>query len=376
VTGLLPAELDPRFEVFLAWAATQKARAGTSARRRDRFSEGTVRIYTSLWRGWVDWLGERERQWLDATHADVRAFLDGPAPAPNDRKTRRPIEAEKMANYTQQRYWSVLQAVYAHAKDNQLLEHSPCEGIDLEPQVEKLAQVRQVMLPGVLELLRTPDWVRLLLPMTRDSQWQALRDRAAVALVAHCALQTAELISLRGVDLREGDHALEYSPPPQIARSAAARRDARVDVPAQGSRPAHSIPIPGPALELLEPWLERREALLDAQHAAFVKGQLRTPPQRPAQAPVLLSREAPAGEPLPALQAQTLYLSVRKAVIAAMCAARHDPNDRYMAKGASVLRNSVIADWVEHHGPQQAAEWAGLTQVSLRARGRVPGAVG
>lgn len=101
MSGLIPAELDPRFEVFRAWVATQKARAAGSSKKRDQFSDNTARIYASLWRGWVDWLGARNRQWHEATPADVRAFLDGPAPAPEDRRTRAPIQDKKMANYTQ-----------------------------------------------------------------------------------------------------------------------------------------------------------------------------------------------------------------------------------------------------------------------------------
>lgn len=376
MSGVIPAELDPRFEVFLAWVATQKAKATTSNKKRDQFSDKTARIYESLWRGWVDWLGARERQWFDATSLDVRAFLDGPAPAPKHRRTRAPIQAKKMANYTQQRYWSVLQAVYSHAKINELLAQSPCEGIQIKPQITERSQKRQVMLPGMLRLLRDPDALTRFMPMEHDGQWWVLRDRATVALAAHCALTTAEIIALRGQDLREGARTLGGKFAQQLPELAPASRDTWVDIPARGDRPARSIPIPAAALVLIEPWLERRAELLQTQLAAFARGRLKRPPPAPTQAPVFLSREAPGGEPLPAVDPPTVYYRFQKVMDAAIDAAGHALGDGYVARGPSILRNTVIAEWAVVLDPDKAAELAGLKPASLRAAGRSPSAEG
>lgn len=375
MSGFIPADLDPRFEVFRAWVATQKARAATSDKKRDQFSDHTARIYESLWRGWVDWLGGRDCQWPDATATDVRAFLDGPAPAPKDRRTRKPIAKQKMANYTQQRFWSVLRQVYSHATINGLLEHSPCEGIAIKPQVTESSQRRQVMLPGVLQLLRDPVGLVRVLPMDDEHEWWVLRDRAAVALAAHCALSTGELIALRGQDLRDGARIL--SPVPvQLPGVAAATRALAVDIPARNDRPGRTVPLQAAALAVLEPWLLRRAELLREQSAAFALGKLTRAPLKPAAAPLLLSREAPPGEPLPAVDPPTLYYSFRKCLDAAIEAAGRDAKEGYIARGPSILRNTVIAEWASLLGADKAAELAGLKPASLRAAARAPATPG
>lgn len=375
MSGVIPADLDPRFEVFRAWVATQKARAATSTKKRDQFSDKTARIYESLWRGWVDWLGGRKRQWLDATPMDLRMFLDGPAPAPKDRRTRRPIEPKKMANYTQQRYWSVLQQVYSHAKVNGLVEQSPCEGITVKPQITERSQKRQVMVPGVLQLLRDPAALARFLPLEDERYWWVLRDRAAVALAAHCALSASELIALRGQDLRDGTRALAPLAP-QLPGVPAAPRVLAVDIPARDDRERRTVPLPAAALPVLEAWLARRSELLREQRKAFALSRLKQPPLAPADAPVLLSREAPAGEPLPAIDPPTVYYSFRKCLDAAIKAAGHGPEAGYVARGPSILRNTVIAEWTALLGAQTAAELAGLKPASLRAAVRAAPAAG
>lgn len=375
MSSVIPAELDPRFEVFLAWVATQKARAATSTKKRDQFSDKTARIYESLWRGWVDWLGGRRRQWPDATSLDVRTFLDGPAPAPKDRRTRTPIQPKKMANYTQQRYWSVLQQVYSHAKVNGLVDQSPCEGITVKPQINERSQKRQIMLPGVLALLRDPAALARFLPLEDERQWWVLRDRAAVALAVHCALSTAELIALRGQDLRDGTRALAPLAP-QLPGVPPAPRVPAVDIPARADRDRRTIPLPAAALPVLEAWLARRSELLREQRKAFALGKLKVEPLAPAAAPVLLSREAPAGQPLPAIDPPTVYYSFRKCLDAAIKEAGHNVHEGYVARGPSILRNSVIAEWAISLGAEKTAELAGLKPASLRAATRVPATAG
>lgn len=366
MSGIGAAERDPRFRVFDAWVATQKARAASSDKKRDQFSDKTARIYESLWRGWVEWLAGQDLPWPQATPQHVRAFLDGPAPAPQDRRTRRPITRDKMALYTQQRYWSVLQNVYAHAVVTGLIEQSPFAAMADRPRMKEQAQKRQVMsLAGVLPLLRDPQALARVLPMEDERQWWVLRDRAAVALVVHCALSTSELIALRGQDLRDGSRTLA-PPAAQLPGVPAPPRAPRVDVPERKDRPGRSIPVPAAALPVLQEWLARRGDLLREQHRSHALGRRQNPPKSPADAPLLLSREAEDGEPLPAIDPPTVYRSFRICLDAAIKAAGHTRTG-YVARGPSILRNTVIAEWAAQLGEGEAAILAGLKPTSLRA---------
>ena len=359
----------PHFAIFRAWVGAQQARAAATGKKRDRFSDDTARIYASLWRGWLQWLAGRGKEWPQASTADITAFLAGPAPAPEERRTRTPIQPRKMARYTQQRYWRVLQAVYGHAVINGLLATSPCVDLTHKPRMTARSQERQVLPPGVLGLLRDPMELERFLPLEHAGQWWVLRDRAAVALAAHAGLSATELIALRGLDLRLGRQMLTTRAPqlrglPDVP--------AWADVPARGERPARSLPLPDVCLPVLEAWLERRAELLAQQAAAFALQGRRKDAPSPSQAPVFLSRESPEGEALPPLDPPTLYYSFRKCLERAIEEAGHAPGAGYVARGPSILRNSVIADWATTLGAEQAAQQAGLKPASLRA-GAPPG---
>ncbi|HEX2548061.1 MAG TPA: hypothetical protein VHL79_24465 [Ramlibacter sp.] len=358
------AATSPRFAIFRAWVGAQQARAAVSGKRRDQFSEDTARIYASLWRGWLQWLAERGREWTEANAADIAAFLDGPAPAPEERRTRAPIQPKKMAKYTQQRYWRVLQAVYAHAVVNGLLSASPCTGVADKPRMTARAQTRQLLPPGVIGLLRDPMELERFVPLEHQGQWWVLRDRAAVALAAHCGLSAAELIALRGADLRVGRQMLTTRSPQLRGLES---QPAWVDLPARNGRPARSLRLPEVCMSVLEAWLARRAEVLQAQARDFAAQGHKAAAPTPANAPLLLSREAPTGRPLPAVDAPTLYYGFRKCLVAAMTEAGHDLEAGYVARGPSILRNSVIAHWAATVGPESAAQLAGLKPASLRA---------
>ena len=56
-----------------------------------------------------------------------------------------------------------------------------------------------------LDILRDPEALAALIPAkTEPPPWWVVRDRAAVALLAHCGLTTSELVNLTGADLIEG----------------------------------------------------------------------------------------------------------------------------------------------------------------------------
>ncbi|HSV84511.1 MAG TPA: hypothetical protein VLK85_35360 [Ramlibacter sp.] len=359
---------DPRFAVFRGWVGVMQARAVASSKKREQFSDATARIYESLWRGWVEWLASRDLQWSKARPEDVAAFLSGPAPSPADRRTRKPIEHHQMANFTQQRYWRVLHAVYAYAVVNGLLERSPfVTARGARPVVTERSLERRLLPPGVLEMLRDPRRLAALLPIGDPSQWWLLRDRAAVALVAHCGLATRELMALTGKDLRVGAQMLDpVGRTPDLPHVARGPAPAVVDVPGEGDRPPRSIPLPSAALRVLEPWLLRRADLLQARRR---EARGRDVPSD-ADAPVLLSREAPGPLPVPAVDAPTIYYSFRRCLDAAIAAIGKGSKGQYVARGAAALRNTVIADWARTLGNERAAELAGVKPQSLRATPR------
>jgi hypothetical protein len=144
-----------------------------------------------------------------------------------------------------------------------------------------------------------------------------------------------------------------------------------VDIPKRDERERRTIPLPPAALAVLEAWLDCRSDLLREQRTAFELRKLKHPPLAPAVAPVMLSREAPTGEPLPAIDPPTVYYSFRKCLDAAFKEAGYDEKVGYVARGPSIIRNSVIAEWASQMEPQEAAVLAGVKRASLRpvARG-------
>ena len=111
-----------------------------------------------------------------------------------------------MANATRYRYWRVLRAVYFHAhKEGKLTRGNPTLLGAQKPGQAPDTREAQILPPRVLELLRDPDSLALLVPSKSEQlSWWVSRDRAAIGLLAHCALTTAELVDLTGADLVEG----------------------------------------------------------------------------------------------------------------------------------------------------------------------------
>lgn len=361
---------ERRFAIFQAWVATQQARAAASKRKREQFSDRTAAIYASLWRGWVEWLAARHAvEWAEATPSLVTEFLSGPAPAPDDRRTRRPIHTERMANYTQQRYWRVLQGVYSHAVATSLIEQSPCVDMPERPAVADESLKRRLLPPGTLAQLRDPARLAQLLPMEDEEDWGVLRDRAAVALVAHCGLSASELRALRGQDLRSGAQVLAA---PSRQRSLAgftlaAGAAPAVDVPSREH--PRSLPLPPGALACLLPWLAARARLL-AKEAARGRADLGTPLHLQ---PLLLSREVSDGQERTAIGPPTLHLLFKRCLSAALPATAANKG-AYIPHGPSAVRNSVIAEWAATHPSEVAAALAGVQPRALRANPMPPAA--
>jgi integrase len=372
MTASLPSQspaLPGPQEIFERWADAEVAR-WLESRGRSGFSPDTVPVYRSIWTVWLQWLAGRSAsefrnahwRWLRVRQVHVQAFVDGPAPAAT---RRQPKDRTRLASFTRQRYWAVLRDVYAHAVSEGLLQSNPALELEPTPSIARRARVPQVLPVRVLALLRDPDMLAKLLPEAKG--WWVHRDRAAVALLAHCGMTSGELIAVRGRDLRRGAHYLQ--PPGQSALEGLADpATLQIDV---GER---SVPVPEELLPLLQTWLEVRHELLLQQRTraqllareisiALDERALRREPEQP----LLLSREAPAGSHT-SLASCSLFVVVRRCLRAAYSAAEVEgllDSKQYVAAGPAIIRNTVIRTWAEDPsiGPGQAAEWAGLKTV-------------
>jgi len=373
-------------EVFDAWAQHQvqlweKDEKDAPTGRRLGFSGDAIPVYRSVWEVWLRWLDGQppvefaaaQWRWPVATVDHVRTFVKGPAPAAaaNDRRRRKPIADEKMAEFTAQRYWRILRDVYAHAIQRGWLAQNPALGLDKEerPSVSRRARKPQVLPVFVLRMIRDPKTLVQLLPQQHDGHWWILRDRAIVALLAHCGMSAAELIALRGGDLRQGGATLHGKPPPQLEGMEP------LPVPSV-DLPGRTLELPDQALAAIHPWLEQRAELLvqqrfQARAQAKLQGQ-EPPPAATApsqQQPLFLSREAPAGVHT-RLDPSSLYVIVRRCLKAAYDKPRVKSTthpEGYVAAGPAVIRNAVIQAWADHYGEDEAARMAGLqSPASLR----------
>ena len=353
-------------EIFERWTNIEVAKWMERDPQRPGFSPETVPVYQSIWNLWLHWLASRPAEefrdahwrWLWATPQHVQGFLSRPAPVNRGRQAKK---EDALANFTRQRYWSVLRDVYSLAVIEGHLLQNPAEAVLNKPVVERRSRVPQILPAGVLQLLRDARVLRELLP--EGSGWWVHRDRAAVALLAHCGMSAGELIAMKGKDIRRGAGGALTAAPQELLTGFADAAPVHVDV---GER---SVPVPDAALPLVYAWLDVRHDLLARQReraqaaagavgaAADAQALLRAPQQ-----PLFLSREAKAGVHTQ-LDPSSLFVLVRRCLKAAYelprVSARLTPGG-YVATGPAIIRNSVIRTWAEEVGAAQAVAWAGL----------------
>lgn len=351
---------DP-FAPFEDWAKweTDHAAAGApqaTGKRHKTFTPRTVQIYRSIWTGWLSWLAGQNLQWHTARTSDAHRFLTGPAPGTAGRE---PISVHTMANYTQQRYWRVLAGVYRHAGPRRAALDP--EKLPNPPVVQRRSRQAQLLPPGVLETLQQPQGLIALAPREHPSQWWVARDRAAMALLAHCALTTAELIALRATDLRVGTATLraEHGAQRLLPGTRAAAHPAVVITEGM----PRTLEIPAAALQTLLPWLQERRSVLASLYGMPPDG-----PEMDDQA-LFLSRQREEGRLMP-MESTSIYQMVRRFVTQALPKPT-EPGARQakVAKGAAIVRNTVLRHWwlVDGHTPQEVARRAGLQSAeSLR----------
>lgn len=345
-----PAAVD----VALQWAM---GRTDLNAR--------TSAIYSGIWTLWLAWLAARDVHWYEANSAQLAAFLSGAAPGQSRR--RPPKQVGRMANLTSQRYWSVLEDIYRHATHMGWIEENPASAVSAreKPRVEERSRVAEVLAPRVLERLRNPEWLREAIPPNKNGGWLAVRDRAMMALLTHCALTSGELIALTGTSVRQGARTAALARQLQLP-GALSERDPPfvVDVNSgkkkEKDKKGRAVEIPPDALQFVLAWLERREELDGVG----------------PQGPLFPSRERPDKDsPRQPLEPATLYYVVQRCVLRA---AGENPKQRGAttgsrtttrpnAHGPGVVRNSVLQLWLTHLSADQVAERAGLqSAASLR----------
>lgn len=331
---------------------------------------GTAATYRAIWHAWLLWLPAGV-SWRDATQEHVVSFLDGPAPGTG--RKRRPKKRSAMANATRYRYWRVLRAVYFHAhKEGKLPADNPTLLGDDEPGQEPDTRKAQVLPPRALDLLRDPGSLALLVPAKSDQlPWWVLRDRAAIGLLAHCALTTAELIDLTAGDLGEGPEPMRGA----VTTPLPGMDPPEVQLHVKGSRKGtgpRNLEVPAPMVELLRAWLRRREVVLQEDTNRLLLGGVEPADiPRMVNYPLFMSRQrVKPNQPLPAMEPQTIYLSVRRCLSAAYKHPDVQPlvaKGAYVAQGAAIIRNTVIADWIQRFGEDEAVQRAGLRSAhSLR----------
>ena len=327
-------------KAFESWASSQQ---------EFRSSE-TAEIYGTVWQGWLAKL-PGDVAWHAATRDHVLAFLDGPPPGL--RRRRPPKDSQHMSAATRYRYYRVLRGVYKHAETQKWLTgpDPPLLG-ELTPGQEDETRQAQVLPPGVLRLLRNPERLCRLMPARDGDDWRASRDRALVAVLAHCGPTTAELQTLTGESLREGGMTMSYAGPP-------------AELPGLKGKPvflqigeggdARTVEVPRAVLPLLRDWLKLRHERLKVHAARMLEHPDHHTIPKDSDAPLFLSRQPPRrqpGEPalpLPALDERVLYRSVRGCLEAAYATPEAksviDPKQR-LAFGAAIIRNTLIAHWL------------------------------
>lgn len=390
----LPVGFTDGQRLFAEWA-TRMAAGG-------EFSASTVETYSAIWNAWLGWLAARDLGWLDVDAMTIQAYLEGPSPGLAHHRPA--LRADRMANYTQQRYWRVLRAVYAEAVRSGWLVSSPVLDVPEgdRPVIALSSRQSQVLPPGVLSLLRDPGVIEGCIPFVREAEWWAVRDRAAVLVLSHLGITTRELMALRGGDvvfqpMQSGDQVADGcvtvrgdlpSPAPLVAQlepvSLAVARDDEV-IP-------RVLELNDAVRRVLQPWLALRRVVLSARLKRRLVGVAVSDEQLDAvcwSEPLFMSRQRSAEQIdadrsggsvlsvdkvglLPPMEASNVYQVVKRALNELyglpVLAGQH-PKLRGLnqASGAAIIRNSVLLDWVQTLGEETAALLGGLRSVgSLR----------
>lgn len=336
--------------------------------------------YGTLWKAWRGWLISLGHDWPSATGSLIEQFLQGPAPGQGGRRPA--LDSSRMSGYTRQRYWRLLRGVYAQAVHMGLLSNSPVLEVPerLRPVVSMRDRQSQVLEPGILALLRDPVMLTQIVVVKTAFDWWHVRDRAMLALLVDTGITTDELASLRGMDLKffngqsSGEVSLEGRSRKGLGVTTT-NPSLLLEVADSDDGVGRVLPVSAKYLPLLQAWLNHRQVLLQerAARTASLAEQQAMVRELDQRGPLFVARRARSGDSvLPIMKAVTIYYTVANALkkfrrlyqLEVGSAEGTGQADPYVAKGAAVIRNSVIFEWLGTLGPQQTIRLAGLKRVS------------
>ena len=374
----------------------------------------SVNVNEVLWGAWCHWLAARSLHWSDATIETITHFLNGPAPS--QRRRHRPAHnPARMSSLTQLRYFRVLKGVYENAFINGWISEPPTLKTPQPEYIPKDAQ-GGVLPPGMLTSLQNTGSLQKTSTATSDrfKQWWLLRDRAAVALVAETGITTAELIDLKLKDLGAGGHNILDA----MNRAAQSTLYENGDVADRNNtgtpnlcgeqkdmapmapvvltvRPSHTLEgrsfvLPERVCNVLLPWVKLREQLLLQKAEALATAGERASYMRKhgLNGPIFPSRQgrqAEAGEGVThahffPMKNAAVYLIFKRAFAGLHNKKTSSKNEHHLqqglatAKGPSVIRNTLIQQWLRDLPEEQAQERAGFkTLEGMRVIARAAG---
>lgn len=359
-----PVKKKGRVDPFDRWAIALVAAGELSQRSVDK--------YRTLWNAWLGWLQLRSVAWHAASAALIEEFLQGAAPGQGGRRPA--LNPERMSSYTRQRYWRLLQGVYATGVKDGTITTSPAMAVPQvrRPTIARRDRQSQVLEPYLFALLRKPETRSAIIPVNSDADWWHVRDRAILALLVETGITTSELIALRGKNIRRADHApLNLQPARQEKGTGLSLA---LEVPEGSDTVGRTLVLAASSGPALLNWMRKRQVLLEERagrsQASAAQGE---PLQSLAiDAPLFVSRRARDSDtPLPPMEPVTVYYTVSQA-LKRLRHAQADvgttkEDEPYVAKGPAVIRNSVIRIWLDTLGTKETVKRAGLKNAdSLR----------
>ena len=327
--------------------------------------------YGTLWKAWRGWLVALGHDWLSATPDLIERFFLGPAPGQGGRRPA--LDSTRMSGYTRQRYWRLLRGVYASAVKQGVLPHSPVLDVPEKsrPYVGLRDRQSQVLEPGALARLRDPIMIKASVVVKTAFDWWHVRDRAMLALLVDTGITTSELIRLRGMDLKRAN----WQSVLDVSKNTSGLLLHVLETPESPQR----LLLVSPLYEgLLKEWLQQRRALLDERSGRCHSEQARREflLKHDQQGPLFVARRARGADSvLPAMPPVTVYYTIANALkkfrrcyqleLGSLDGAGQ--GQTYVAKGAAIIRNSVIAHWLQTLGVVETLRLAGLKNAaSLR----------
>ena len=275
-------------------------------------SEHTMSVYNHAWMGYVKYLSANATDWQQADTQAINDYLASVAPM---RK-----EASVVSPVTQRRYWRILRDIYSYAliydwvTKNPVLPakrpHSEAMPSLILPEWAVTALVKQL----AQECASTP------------ATWQEQRDRAMLALMLCAAPKTGELIALQASDFKATE------PGDQCSLTLAGPRKVQ----------QRTMALSSAACRELDRWLEARTAI-DGMPETLFFGQ---------------KRIAGTSQRC-ALTHKTIYIITMAFLNRAFPGGAFEYGLYH--QGAELIRNAVIANWLE------APVSGGIEKVMLRA---------